>query len=158
MSLEFRSRLALLIDLDVVEHLALSTLDPVEACVDALGYVANCLHKGQLPAIENLGGLDSSPNGSNTASNTTSLSLIRYTVPTCFQCVINDDRYLGNGKHEYVSEKVISTFLTCRNDRECAFASRQYCQVVELPDKHLSKFLRAWRMANVTIYNFSVSI
>ncbi len=95
----------------------------------------------QLPTIENVRGLDSSRNGFNTASNIACVGIVGYIVLSLFHCVIDDHRYLGNGRHENVFGNVITTLPTCRNDRESAFVSRRYCRVVELPDEASQQIL-----------------
>jgi len=108
MSFNLWMRLALLVDHDVVVHFALRSLDLGEACVNALGYLADCLHNRQVSTIENVRGLDSSRNSSDTASNIICIGIVGYAVLSCFHCFIGDDRYFGNGEHE-------NAFESCRH-------------------------------------------
>ena len=56
-------------------------------------------------------------------------------LQACFDRAIEEDLYLGDGRHESMFRSEINTLPTCRNDREFVFA-RRHCRRLEgLPDE-----------------------
>lgn len=92
------------------------------------GYVAECLRAKRLPTAPNVLNLVSEwpPNVKNYIRRGGTVAAV---VLACFDNAIIQDEYLGDGDHELVHAESIEKLPRCRNDREFAFARRQYRRI-----------------------------
>ena len=103
-----------------------------QAVVAIFGYVAECFRTKHVPITSHLQDLAESKKQPHVEKFLHCGGRVASAVLTCFERVLNEDVYLGNGERQEVFED-IKALPTCRNDREFAFACRQYCLLEDLP-------------------------
>ncbi|MCJ1387286.1 hypothetical protein MMC18_000127 [Xylographa bjoerkii] len=91
-------------------------------------HVADCLRQKQVPTTRNV--LDVLENAGEWPPCTKNFlqrgGTVTAVVQQCFDFAMDQDCYLGDGRHEEVYQDVIDKLPACRNDREFLFAKRVY--------------------------------
>ncbi|KAG6995782.1 hypothetical protein G7Y79_00042g078870 [Physcia stellaris] len=98
-----------------------------------VGYVAELLQSKIIPTQSQLQDLAKSEKLSHLENFLNRGGNVSSAVLACFDRVLDEDVYIGNGEHQEAFEEDLKALPACRNDREFVFACRRYCLLEGLP-------------------------